>query len=516
MAHEVNQSERDVAAQVRWALVQSIGSERMELWIPPDTTWNFQHGVLTLAFSSEFACQLCRKVLRTEIGRALLETVGGANHEIQFVVRAELPMNQQLPKPENGAVRSASSDRTVRSSSGIKLNVIGVDSLDNDLPADVPIDAHPRKLTHSGRRSEPVDLLNTESPNTVAVTEGEASQSLWSKIVSGESNQLACAAIKMVISEPGRTTPVLLHGPTGTGKSLLLSALAQRMRAGLRMRRVVYMTAEQFTNDFTEGLQGGGLPMFRRKYRDVDALLLDDIQFLMGKRSTLNEVRHTVDNLLRSGKQVVLSADRSLNELAALGEEFAGRLRGGLVTPLFPLDEQIRFCLLKQYAQRTGVAVEEHALQQLAGRVSGDGRLLLGLVHRLTAVAQFQTGTLNWEQCWSAVMDLVQAAQPVVRLADIERAVCGIFRLEPDSLQSKSKIRSVSQPRMLAMFLARKYTPAAYKEIGDYFGSRRHSTVISAEKTVETWLSENVELDGNRHLTVRDAIRNVEAQLHVG
>jgi chromosomal replication initiator protein len=282
------------------------------------------------------------------------------------------------------------------------------------------------------------------------------------------------------------------------------------------MRRVVHMTSEQFTNDFTEGLRGGGLPMFRRKYRDVDALLLDDIHFFVGKRSTLAEVRHTIDNLLRTGKQVVVSADRPLGELTGLGEELLGRLRGGLITPLFPLDDKIRLSLLKQLTTVAAIEIDQEVLQQLAERVAGDGRLIRGLVHRLTAVASMHAGKLPWEQCWSAVMDLVQATQPIVRMADIERVVCGIFGLEPDSLQSKSKMRSVSQPRMLAMFLARKYTPAAYKEIGNYFGQRRHSTVISAEKTVSAWLSENVKLEGSRHLSVRDAIRHVEAQLQVG
>ena len=153
-------------------------------------------------------------------------------------------------------------------------------------------------------------------------------------------------------------SPVVLHGPTGIGKSLMLSALAQRLRSGQRMRRVLYMTSEQFTNDFTEALRSGGLPLFRRKYRDVEALMLDDLQFLVGKRSTMAEVRHTIDNLLRAGRQIVVSVDRPLSELSGLGEELLGRLRGGLVAPVSPLDVHIRAKLLQQLSQEAGISID--------------------------------------------------------------------------------------------------------------------------------------------------------------
>jgi chromosomal replication initiator protein len=148
--------------------------------------------------------------------------------------------------------------------------------------------------------------------------------------------------------------------------------------------------------------------------------------------------------------------------------------------------------------------------------VAGDGRLINGIVNRLAAVAAFSQGRLDERRCWAAIGDLVQATQSVVRLTDIERTVCDLFGLESNSLQSPSKMRRVSQPRMLAMFLARKHTPSAYKEIGSYFGKRRHSTVISAEKTVENWLQENADLVLGRGLTVREAIRQVESRLQVG
>jgi len=471
MAHDVNQSEKDIAAQVRSALVARISSERYELWISPETHWQWNEGTLTLTFESEFACQLVRRMLGKELA-SVLYTVVGPHAELKLEVcevKAVTPLPQitsKVPMPKS----------------------------DDPATLKFPIPAMTQEST--GRESTGRDF--------------------WGRFISGDCNQLAWTTANMVVSEPGRMTPVLLHGPCGVGKTHLISAIAQQLRSHCRMRRVVHMTSEQFTNDFTEAIKGGGLPMFRRKYRDVEALIIDDVHFLIGKKATLGEFKHTVDNLLRMGKQVILTADRSLNDLQALGSDVVGRLRGGLVSPLMPIDEKTRSALLQRDIDEASIKIPAEVVKQISGRTVGDGRVLQGIVKRLIAVASQAKQGLSWEQCWNSVYDLVQATQPVVRLCDIERVVCEVFGLAPTSLQSSSKTRTIAQPRMLAMFLARKYTPAAYKEIGDYFGNRRHSTVISAERTVEEWLRDNTSLGDERGLTVRDAIRHVESHLQVG
>lgn len=473
MAQDVNQGEKEVAAQVRSALVNKISSERYDLWIPADTQWDWNSELLSLKFTSDFSCQLAKKMLTAEIIQTLASVLGKPAQVIFETF--ETP---------TGSGTTASSGQAARAPRKVRL---APESVAHEEPNDEP---------NSNPAKRDVDL--------------------WEQFIPGTANQLAWTTAGLIVSEPGRLSPVLLHGPTGSGKSMLASAIAQRLRSSRRLRRVVHMTSEQFTNDFTEGLRGGGLPMFRRKYRDVDALVLDDLQFFVGKKSTLGEVRHTIDNLLRLGKQVVVTADRPLTELNQLGSELTGRLRGGMTAPLFPLDEQVRCCLLKRQLAAAGLDVDGKLVEQLAARVCGDGRVLSGVVNRLIAVAATHAGKLNWDACWNAVFDLVQATQPIVRLGDIERAVCSMFGLEPDSLQSQAKTRNVSQPRMLAMFLARKYTPAAYKEIGHYFGHRRHSTVISAEKTVTGWLQDNASMSLGHGLSIRDAIRHVESQLQVG
>ncbi len=475
MAHDVNQSETDVAAQVRSALVNKISTERYDLWMDDSTAWHYADGTLIVEFESDFKCQIARRNLGRELAE-VSQQICGSEVEVKFQV------------------------------STARKSAINEPAITQPSLAAAPTVARAAALAASGRSA------------AEATTSASAGQEVdyWSQFICGPSNQLAWTTAKLAVSEPGKMTPVLLHGPSGSGKSLLVRCVAQQLRGVRRMRRVVHMTSEQFTNDFTDGLRGGGLPMFRRKYRDVEALILEDIQFFVGKKSTLTEVKHTLDNLLRLDRQVIFTADRSLNDLQQLGSELVGRMRGGLTSPIFPLDEQTRFDLLLRETQAAGLDAEEPVMREIAQRVTGDGRVLSGIVKRLAAVSAVDSGRLSWEKCWSAIHDLVQATQPVVRIMDIERVVCDVFGLESNSLQSQSKTRRVSQPRMLAMFLARKYTPAAYKEIGDYFGRRRHSTVISAEKTVSNWLDEDAHIRLGKGLTVKDAIRHVESQLQVG
>ncbi len=493
MAHEVNQSEMDVATQVRSALVGRISSERYDLWIAEDTKWAWSNGTLSISFRNDFTSQLAKRMLSKDISAAVHEVMGFAA-EVVFDVR---------PLPITVADQRPLVTRPVATRS--------------PQPRTVSVEENKSVTTEDSRTTQAAtsgDSRATLGPKQRTVS--EKTTDLWEQFVQGACNQLAWTTANLIVSDPGRLSPVVLHGPNGCGKSLLAASVAQRLRSDKRMRRVVHMSSEQFTNDFMEGLRGGGLPMFRRKYRDVEALILDDIQFFVGKKSTIGELKHTLDNLLKAGKQVVLTSDRAVSELQALGGDVLGRLRSGMVTPVFPLDEATRAEVLARHFAAAGLQLGPAIVQQIAVRAAGDGRVLSGIAKRLIAVSALHSQPLTWEQCWNAIYDLVQSTQPIVRIADIERAVCSMFGLEPESLQSANKTRSVSQPRMLAMFLSRKYTPAAYKEIGEYFGKRRHSTVISAEKTVESWLSQDVQLQVGRGLTIRDAIRRVEAQLQVG
>ncbi len=321
----------------------------------------------------------------------------------------------------------------------------------------------------------------------------------------------------MILERPGTISPILIHGPCGSGKSHLAKAAAQQLRRRCGFRRTILMTAEQFTIDYTESARGAGFASFRKKYRDVDAFVLDDLQFCLGKSATLSELRNTLDNLIRDRKQVIFVSDRSLNELTGLGSDLIARIAGGMSCGMEPLDADTRLSLLKRLLAKHELELSTSTVESLAESAGGDGRVLYGIVFRLLAEQRRLDRQLSHEEALTASLDLIRASQPVIRLSDIERVVCENFRLEPKSLQTKGKAKFVSGPRMLAMFLARKHTRAAYSEIGEYFGNRQHSTVISAQKKVAQWLESNGAVpQGTGSVTVREVLRRLEASLQVG
>ncbi len=559
MAQDVNQSEMEVAAQVRSVLVARIGLERFELWLPPECQWVWDGAQLSLLLPSEFGCQIARRMLLKDISAAAIDVFG---REVPITMQADANVAQLAASHALQSKQSQTIDSSFRLSRGtqassetLRNDAISSVEVSNSTELDerevlsatgttsLPLSKKPSSYAAPNARSRKSKSDNDseagqDAPITIQLNRNHESDAFdskrdsveaksldkdkkdetsWSDFIAGESSQLAWTTVNLLANDPGKMTPALIYGPHGVGKTHLANALAQRLRTQKRQRRVLHITAEQFTNDFTEAYRGSGMPMLRRKYRDLDTLILDDLHFLIGKKATINELRHTLDNLTKANKQVLFLSDRSLAELEPLGSDFTGRLRSGLISPLLPLDESTRFKMLKRDFAAAEVELSDDIIMQIASRAIGDGRVLKGFVKRLMAASYLHAGQLTWDICWDAINDLIQATQPIVRLGDIARVVCEVFGLEPNSLQSDRKTRVVSQPRMLAMFLARKYTPAAYQEIGDFFGKRRHSTVISAEKTVETWLEENSKVNLARGaVTIRDALRHVEASLNVG
>jgi chromosomal replication initiator protein len=277
------------------------------------------------------------------------------------------------------------------------------------------------------------------------------------------------------------------------------------------------LSAEQFTCHFLEALQGSGLPNFRRKCRDVDWLAIDDIQFFAGKRATLIEFQHTLDALSRQGRQVVVAADRAPVELTMLGAELATRLGGGLVCGIESADYETRLGIARQFASRDELRFGDDIIRLIATETGGDARQIQGALNRLRATTEATGEPMTVEWARQSLSDLFAAAQPRVRLTDVERAVCEVFGMEAKSLRDDSKSKAISQPRMLAMWLARKYTRAAFSEIGTYFGRRSHSTVISAERKVNRWMAQGASLQlGRGSWPVEEAIRRIETKLRTG
>ena len=309
--------------------------------------------------------------------------------------------------------------------------------------------------------------------------------------VTGPCNRLAhAAAMEMVQSLGGSFNPLLVHGGVGLGKTHLLEGVAHAIRTRRPGLRLLHVTGEAFTNSFLEALRAGTLPSFRSRFRSAQALVVDDVHFLAAKRSTQDEFLHTFNALVADGVPMVLSADQHPRLIAKLPDELSTRFLGGMVVKLEGPDPATRRAILAAKAAARGIDVPEAVLAYIAEHLRASVRELEGALHSLIAHAVLTGKRLDLNLARTALRDTIRHTASAVALRDVERAVCSLFQVEAEALKSDSRARAVTFPRMLAMYLARKHTGAAYSEIGRFFGGRNHSTVISAEKKVIGWLAD--------------------------
>ncbi len=333
-------------------------------------------------------------------------------------------------------------------------------------------------------------------------------------LVVGKPNKFAVNSARLIAEDLGKVSPFFVWGPTGVGKTHLLEGVWSHVRKSSDHRRCVYLTAEQFTTFFLDALHGRGLPSFRRRYRDVDLLIIEDVQFFHGKKATINELLYTMDDLQRDGRQVVFSANCSPRDLEKLGSDLVARFSGGLVAELGAPDFEMKKEIIKRGAAQRALVLPNSVVQLIAEHVTDDVRRLSGALNRLHAFSQVWACPLTAEVVQEALGELMERRVSTVQLGDIERAVCDVFGVQPQQLKSSARARKLAEPRMLAMWLAREYTRAALSEIGEFFGRRSHSTVVSAEKRVNQWRQEDaIVRAAEGDYEINDAIRTIELKL---
>jgi chromosomal replication initiator protein len=263
-----------------------------------------------------------------------------------------------------------------------------------------------------------------------------------------------------------------------------------------------------------QAMRLGKLAGFRRHFRECDALLFDDLNFLASKKATQEEFLHTLDALVADDRQVVLTCDVHPKLADEFMPELTDRLLGGAAWSLLPPDAATRLEILRAKSRRAEPTIPEDVLKLLADQLRGNVRELEGALHSVRHYSRVAGKPADLALAREALGELLRHSVRRVQLADVDRAVCRALRLDEGALQTKQRAWSVSHPRMLAMFLARKHTSAAFSEIGRYFGGRNHSTVVAAEKKVRAWLQADGELVlGERRLRARDVVELVEREL---
>jgi chromosomal replication initiator protein len=310
--------------------------------------------------------------------------------------------------------------------------------------------------------------------------------------VSGASNRFAHAAAVAVAEAPANAyNPLFIHGDSGLGKTHLLHAIghyAQTLYNGIKVR---YVSSEEFTNDFINMIRDGKQDGFRRRYRDVDVLLVDDIQFLENKEGTQEEFFHTFNTLHNASKQIVISSDRAPKRLVTLEDRLRSRFEWGLLTDVQPPDLETRIAILRSKAAQEGLHAPPEVLECIASRISTNIRELEGALIRVTAFASLNRQSVDLHLAEIVLKDLIPEAQgPQITAATIMGQTASYFGLSIEDLCGPSRSRLLVTARHIAMYLCRELTDLSLPKIGQQFGGRDHTTVINADRKIRKLMAE--------------------------
>lgn len=338
------------------------------------------------------------------------------------------------------------------------------------------------------------------------------------QFVRGAGNELAFAAAQQVASAPGGNyNPLYIYGGVGAGKTHLLEGIYRRIRKDAPSQQLLLLTAENFGNYFSQALSEKSSPAFRQRFRGVDVLLVDDVDFFDGKKAFQEEFVNTLKKLEREGRQVVVSADRHPRLLTKCSDELVSRLLSGLVCRIEPLDLECRRSIAKQRAQTLKLNADDAVIEFVAQRFTNNAREIIGAVNCLQTYQGLTGKRIGVGAARTVLASLERDCLKIVRIADVEAAVCRLFKVTPEELKSPCRTRALAQPRMLAMYLSRRMTHSPYSEIGRFFGGRDHATVMSAERRIAGLIESSGQLPvASEKWNVEEIVRSLEQQIRAG
>jgi len=469
--------EHEVVASLGHALCQRIGEPRYQLWFHDKTVFSWDQDRLVVGVPNRFFQEWLERTFLEDV-RVVAGDQMGRPVEVSFSIDPKL--FQAFRQKDAGG------------------NAEVLENLE-DKPGGV---------------RPPL----AETPSAPEVRKAKPRR--WRRLeefVVGPCNRVAHASAQSVVETPGQgPNPLVLHGPVGNGKTHLLEGIYAGLRHGQAEARIVLLTAEDFTNRFVQAMRTGKLAGFRKQFREADALLVDDIHFLAKKLATQEEFLHTFDTLLLAERPVVVTCDCHPRLAEQFMPELTDRLLGGAIWGLNLPEPETRLALLRAKSCRSAARcpMPEAVLVFLAEQLRGNVRELEGALHALEHFARVTARPISVELAREALAEVLRHSVRVVQLDDVERIVAATLGLDKGALRGGQRGWMYSHPRMLAVYLARKHTPASYTEIGQHLGGRSHSTAVAAEKKVRGWLNEDASLTlGQRRLRVRDVVERIEREL---
>lgn len=440
--------------QALWLAAQQtlrgmLKTELYNLWFAPVTARCLDGDTLILEVADEF-CEFWLKdnyldVLRSVVSRTAIRPI-----QVVFAIR---PAEAAVAAPADSASERPMSAETLM-----------------ERVASTEVRVSEPAVREISRKSEP--LFN---PNNTFET-----------FVVGSNNHHAHAACMGVAQKPGHTyNPLFLFGGVGLGKTHLLQAIGHHVLANKKNARIGYLSCERFTNEFIEALQNSQLPKFRKKHRELDVLLIDDIQFLQGKERIQEEFFHTFNALHDAHKQIVLTCDRPANEIQGLEQRLISRFEWGMTADLKAPDVETRLAILNKKAAALSVRLPDQIIMFLANRIRTNVRRLEGALVRVAAYAQLSGKILDLETVETLLREILQEEGKVaISVSEIQKRVADYFDIRLADMTSKRRPENIAFPRQIAMYLTRQLTEHSLSAIGESFGGRDHGTVLHACRQV--------------------------------
>ncbi len=452
------------SAETIWQAAQQVlrttlNPDIYNLWFHPLKAVMLETDTLTLEVGDDF-CEVWLKDNYAGLLRDVLSTVSSQQMKVKFMVANGAPASVSTPKPTE----------EIKAKAKISIEV--------------------------AERS------------TTKTTEGSFNpKNTFDTFVVGENNNHAHAAAQAVASAPGKSyNPLFLHGGVGLGKTHLLHAIGQHVANHKKGARVMYLSSEKFTNEYIDAIQNNSVVKFRRKYRQADVLLIDDIQFLAGKERIQEEFFHTFNALHEAHKQIVLSCDRPASEIQNLEQRLVSRFEWGLVCEMQAPDPETRMAILRKKAAAMGVELPEDILQFLANRIRTNIRRLEGALIRVASFASLTGKKLTLQTVESLLREVLhEEGRFAINIDSIQKRVAEHFDIRLADMTSKRRPENIAFPRQIAMFLSRQMTESSLNTIGEAFGGRDHGTVLHACRLVK----DRMEVDSH----VRQVVHYLEKQL---
>lgn len=452
-------------------LSKDLNKPSFETWFNLTKPVSLESNCLVIEVPNDFTKEWFETRYREKITRALRE-ITALDHQVNFVIASEF---QESPE-----VMHSNEEPTFMN----RFNFNDNSSYNNSSAPDSANSVH--------------KLISSFNPRYTFDT-----------FVVGACNRLSHAASLAVAESPARAyNPLFIYGGVGLGKTHLLHAIGQYTILNHGFSRVLYFSSEKFTNEFINAIRDNKTLDFRNKYRNMDILLIDDIQFLAGKEQTQEEFFHTFNALHDNNRQIIISSDRPPKEIPTLEDRLRSRFEWGLITDLQPPDLETRIAILKKKALSDGIDIPEQVLQYIAEKVITNIRELEGALIRIVAYASLSDTSITLELTEAALQDIIVTRQKNITVKTIIEKTAENFGIHSEEVLSKKRTQEIALTRQTAMYICRMLTDLSLPKIGEEFGGRDHTTVLHAFKKIESLVTKNSDYKNRVELIKNNILNN--------